>query len=123
MEKTNRSGTHTASLGQYGDAQLISADQEKRVGVMPFLPESTILRGGQAPSRLSITPTQMAPSSSLKRDRGSVPPGLIDRMPVNVGINHLGKPAGDFKPGLRQAQDDRPCWLACRHLIHGSSPL
>ena len=86
MEKTNRSGTHTASLGQYGDAQLISADQEKRVGVMPFLPESTILRGGQAPSRLSITPTQMAPSSSLKRDRGSVPPGLIDRMPVNVGF-------------------------------------
>ena len=46
-----------------------------------------------------------------------------NRMPVNVGINHFGQPPGDCKPGLRQAQDDRPCRLACRQLIHGSSPL
>ena len=29
--------------------------------------------------------------------------GAANRMPVNVGINHLGQPPGDCKPGLRQA--------------------
>ncbi len=44
-------------------------------------------------------------------------------MAMNIGIKFARQLSGQHKPGLRQAQNDRPRWFRRAQLIHGSSPL
>lgn len=77
----------TAQLAQYGDCQLLSAESEKRIGLLHVLPENA------SPSaRLPISPPS-APRSLVERgswgaacEQPRVARGCIARPPSNIGL-------------------------------------
>ena len=77
----------TAQLGQYGDAQLSTAESEKRIGFLRVIHEGN----PAAASRPVITPPSAPPASVVRAWWGAAPDegivrGCVDRPPSNVGL-------------------------------------